>query len=145
MLHQCFLFAFFCRANVNLFFIIFITFYHATIYIYIDREIVDFGKSDKMRKISGKEDKPDTDNAYIYIYILIYRYIYIYIYIYIYSTWQLLFKRKYSLCLQLYLDSLSLLFCALLYFFHISITRVTYSRYFYWTIPSGNRSYRSTF
>ena len=28
------------------------------IHIYIDGEMVDFGKSDKMRKISGKVDKP---------------------------------------------------------------------------------------
>ena len=31
------------------------------IYIYIFGEMGDFGKSDKIRKISGKVDKPDID------------------------------------------------------------------------------------
>ena len=34
------------------------------IYIYIHAVIVDFGKSDKIRKISGKVDKPD--NGFIF-------------------------------------------------------------------------------
>ena len=39
---------------------------HIYIYIYIEREreVVDFGKSDRMRKISGIVDKLDTDNGY---------------------------------------------------------------------------------
>ena len=34
-------------------------------YAYVkQREMVDFGKSDRMRKISGRVDKPNTDNGF---------------------------------------------------------------------------------
>ena len=36
-----------------------------SLYIYIHKEIVYFGKSDKMRKIRGKVDKPNTDKGFM--------------------------------------------------------------------------------
>ena len=53
--------------------------------------MVDFGKSDKMRKLVKKWIKQNTDNEYIYIYIYIYN-IYIYIYIYIYICYSLVYE-----------------------------------------------------